>query len=249
MVNLNIAPPGLDPIRQVNFRSPNPSPVVGVDPGRGNVFTFHEAQPFESHIDSIQRHKFLHQVLKSHYGDRCVSPSFSITAQLILTFLFFSFLFLPIRYVLSPFGLSSKAYHHHIGTYRYQRQLFKLKLERNLLNLALSTMTCKVSTSAALRNSLTVQAQHHWPLILLYTDKKLAKAKFEIFQRKQRFLGHLEFSLKVRFPSSPIFAYGSAAVNPTRFKGHPATPVKAAREAFVKLFRCVATPEFYTSQK
>lgn len=159
------------------------------------------------------------------------------------------FNFLPLRYVLSPFGLPTKSYHHQIGTYRFARLLESMKRFRGLNRLDLGDMSYKCSTSTGVLAALAFQGQHHSSLMSLYCSRRLAKQKFQIDQQKQRFFANLKFSLRVRFPLKPIIAYGSAAVAPSRFRGNPAAPIRNSKEAWGSQFRCILTPEAFTSQR
>jgi len=155
------------------------------------------------------------------------------------------------EYVLQPFGLSSKSYHHQIGTYGYNRKLYMIKKkfalkhpDRPHFDLALHSF--KTSDGFRVRSSFNVQALHHDDLFALHGSRRLGK---QMAGLKDLFWRRLSFSLQVRFPGRPVIAFGSAKVAPSRFRGSPSSPVTSSRAAFAKLFACISTPEYYTSQK
>ena len=227
-IDFNIASAGWYNHAKVDFSTTANFSVVGVDPGQNNPFTFFEEGCTREH------HLQVHQILKNKHKE---------------------------RYVLQPFGLTTKAYHDQIGTFKYAKALRDLKLSYARRHdhegeidwpvpaATLATMSFKASTSQLVLAALGVEANLQLHLYDIHCSKKLARIKLLNASRKRVFFKRLEDSLRWRFPNNPIIAFGAAKIAPARFKGSPAAPVSSTKQAFARVFRCIATPEHFTSQK
>ena len=119
---------------------------------------------------------------------------------------------LGMDYVLGPFGLPTKLYHHHIGTYTYNRPLLGQPLGgvegKNVL-LEESLLVEHMTTGGRVRG-LVGEVAEVWERRVVSDLQALEK----LFNdgKKQRFFRRLAKSLRARFSADPVIAFGNATV-------------------------------------
>ena len=77
----------------------------------------------------------------------------------------------------------------------------------------------------------------------------MAYKKFFSSRLKQKFWYNFESSLLHRFSPDTVFAYGSANIQPSKFRGAASSPNLQVKRILAKNFIVINTPEPYTSQR
>ena len=153
--------------------------------------------------------------------------------------------------MLEPFSFSTKTYYQHTGMGTYTKLLLDLKNKLCYPDKQdLYTMSFKTASLDKIETALRTQIHFQEIMFDVFLNRRLAHAKFAMYSLRQKFWINFEKSLLQRFESGQtVFAFGSANIAPSQFKGSPSSPFSMVKSIMAKHYLCVLTPENYTSQK